>query len=85
MKKVNNLNNKQHKMEKKLFRIIDRAQNRNNMKKYIVPQIQIVNLNIESALMGTSSADNVYNDVLDEGEFSNEAGWSSDNWSSCKD
>lgn len=55
------------------------------MKKYIVPQIQIVNLNIESALMGTSSADNVYNEVLDEGEFSNEAGWSSDNWSSCKD
>ncbi|MCI6295050.1 MAG: hypothetical protein MR605_04740 [Bacteroidales bacterium] len=55
------------------------------MKKYIVPQIQIVNLNIESALMGTSSADNVYNEVLDKGEFSNEAGWSSDNWSSCKD
>ena len=55
------------------------------MKKYIVPQIQIVNLNIESALMGTSSADNVYNEVLDAGEFSNEAGWSSDNWSSCKD
>lgn len=55
------------------------------MKKYIVPQIQIVNLNIESALMGTSSPDNVYNEFLDEGEFSNNAGWSSDNWSSCKD
>ena len=58
---------------------------RNNMKKYIVPQIQIVNLNIESALMGTSSPDNVYNEFLEEGEFSNNAGWSSDNWSSCKD
>lgn len=56
------------------------------MKKYIVPQIQIVNLNIESALMGTSSVESVYNEYLEEvGEFSNNAGWSSDNWSSCKD
>ena len=55
------------------------------MKKYIVPQIQIVNLNIESALMGTSSVESVYNEYLEEGEFSNEASWSSDNWSSCKD
>lgn len=56
------------------------------MKKYIVPQIQIVNLNIESALMGTSSVESVYNEYLPEGEeYSNNAGWSSDNWSSCKD
>lgn len=55
------------------------------MKRYIVPQTQIVNLKIESSLMSISSPDNVYNEVLPEGEFSNEAGWSSDNWSSCKD
>lgn len=35
--------------------------------------------------MSVSSPDNVYNEALEEGEFSNEAGWSSDNWSSCKD
>ena len=55
------------------------------MKRYIVPQTLIVNLKIESSLMSVSSPDNVYNEVLGEGEFSNEAGWSSDNWSSCKD
>lgn len=32
IKKVEKLGNKQHKMEKKLFRIIDRAQNKNKMK-----------------------------------------------------
>ena len=42
MKKVNNLNNKQHKMEKKLFRIIDRAQNRNNMKKVIDKDLETI-------------------------------------------
>ena len=55
------------------------------MKRYIVPQTQIVNLKIESSLMSVSSPDNVYNEALEEGEFSNEAGWSSENWSSCKD
>ena len=42
MKKVNNLNNKQHKMEKKVFRIIDRAQNRNNMKKVIDKDLETI-------------------------------------------
>lgn len=42
MKKVNNLNNKQHKMEKKLFRIIDRAQNRNNMTKVIDKDLETI-------------------------------------------
>lgn len=42
MKKVNNLNNKQHKMEKRLFRIIDRAQNRNNMTKVIDKDLETI-------------------------------------------
>ena len=42
MKKVNTLNNKQHKMEKKLFRIIDRAQNRNSMKKVIDKDLETI-------------------------------------------